>query len=565
VADKSGVDAADSSDVKVADESDTKPAVDSDIKMAARVEPAPLLKDEWLNAVLETSESDVRGDMIALTYHKYALRLREIIYGEPVDDKAARIGVPDYPGAQATWFNFGTWGTITVTGNIANRRPPQRLLEGPRFLRRDLSPLVMRERASDGQEVSQALSWGQRLIFISACYTMLQFQKHMNDPDHPERRAEKFEVNPETIKKIQDNSRCEPGTPIQPARYGVRNEHFDLLTKAFELYRLAARAQQDDEAAPSDEAKTQPDNEAAPSEEAKTQPDNEAAPSEEAKTQPDDEAARSEEVKRTDVARFILGANILLTAVEQDLAQIAVRVVIEHMPKRARAQLERRTSRLASALTDLPRQLVDVSLRVRDDPAAKLMDTAWSRLMTDQILIMALPTESLRLGRDIPPRLPGMPFYPSELQHLGYDPDDLPDPLRGNNGKGTLLADRKQELVEEAQKSKRGTANYERIQEAIYRIEQLELVARTVLSFDRTRGGGRGSAASDWRQFADRLNWAVALIRSRQSDESLYWPPFSCADEELIRARRLPERGGDPSDLEVVAPPDPGPYRLGQR
>jgi hypothetical protein len=154
---------------------------------------------------------------------------------------------------------------------------------------------------------------------------------------------------------------------------------------------------------------------------------------------------------------------------------------------------------------------------------------------------MALPTETLRLGRDIPPRWSGMPFYPEALQHLEYDPDDLPDPLRGHPGTkiGDVVAGRRPDLK---------------------RVTALQLVARTVLSFDRTRGGGRGSAASDWRRFDDRLNWAVALIRSRQGDDTLYWPPFSSADEELIMTRRLPARGGDPSDLEVLAPPDPGPY-----
>jgi hypothetical protein len=276
--------------------------------------------------------------------------------------------------------------------------------------------------------------------------------------------------------------------------------HFDLLQQAFELYRMARLSQ-----LAADSGEHGP-----------------------------------VDARRVEVARFILGANILLTAVEQDLAQLAVGVVIGQIPQRVRSRVERRTSQLVSALTNVPRQLVDVQLAIRDGGAAKLMDTAWSRLMTDQVLVMALPTETLRLGHDIPPRQLGLPFYPSALQQLAFDPVDLPAPLLGRDGM----------LLENSPRNRR--------------VDQLLLVARTVLSFDRTRGGGRSSAASDWRRFDDRLNWAVALIRSRQDDDTLYWPPFSCSDEELITSRRLPECGGDPSDLEVQAPPDPGPY-LGGR
>jgi hypothetical protein len=75
-----------------------------------------------------------------------------------------------------------------------------------------------------------------------------------------------------------------------------------------------------------------------------------------------------------------------------------------------------------------------------------------------------------------------------------------------------------------------------------------------VRSFDRTRGNGAGSAAQDWRRFDDRMNWAVTLMRSRQQDPTLFWPPYSREDECRIFDGSLPFRAGDPSELEVQAP-----------
>jgi hypothetical protein len=48
-------------------------------------------------------------------------------------------------------------------------------------------------------------------------------------------------------------------------------------------------------------------------------------------------------------------------------------------------------------------------------------------------------------------------------------------------------------------------------------------------------------------------------MRSRQQDPTLYWAPYSCADECRIKRGELPHRAGDPSELEVQAPLEPLP------
>ena len=214
--------------------------------------------------------------------------------------------------------------------------------------------------------------------------------------------------------------------------------------------------------------------------------------------------------------RLILGANVLLTAAEQDLAQVAVATVVNHIPARFMNGVYRRTAKAAEMWTGVPRQIVGLQLPIRLAEVHDLVDTIWSRLMTDQVLVMTLPTETLRLGRDIPPRDPALPFYPRPLRHLDRQIDD---PQRFSKDEQREIAD-------------------------------------MVQSFDRARANGRGSAARDWRLFADRMNWAVALMRSRQQDETLFWPPYSTEDEKRIVDDKLPYRAGDPSELEVQAPFD---------
>ena len=157
----------------------------ADLPPATGVDPCSLVDLDWLDFVLATGESDVRGYMIALTYSKFALVLDDLI--NPGNSVMQQLGIgcgdgyrearkrPTVPvrrlvGTNANWFNFGTWGTITVTGNISNQRLPQRFSEGFVPLRRRLSPLVMRNEQPLGRRSAAALSWGQRLIFISACF-----------------------------------------------------------------------------------------------------------------------------------------------------------------------------------------------------------------------------------------------------------------------------------------------------------------------------------------------------------------------------------------------------------
>jgi hypothetical protein len=135
--------------------------------------------------------------------------------------------------------------------------------------------------------------------------------------------------------------------------------------------------------------------------------------------------------------------------------------------------------------------------------------------MTDQVFVLALPSETLRLGRDIPPLRPGHPYFPGPLRDLrNVDGHTVSSPV-------------------------------------------LQSVADLVDCFDRTTGDGQGSAARDWRSWGERMNWATTLMRSRQQDGTLFWWPYSSEDKRRIIAHQLPHRSGDPSSLEVQAPLGP--------
>ncbi len=493
-----------------------------------------LLDDRWLDAVLDTREADLRAHRIALTYSRYAIHLDDIIHGDASVRRMAKQR-REITTCNTNWFHYATWGTVTVTRNIAHQRAPQ-LLDDllPIALRRRLTPALIRERAADGQRVSRALAWSQRLIFITSAYALKQFHAEMPGDD----KTSPFVLSDETKAAIRRQSAYELDGKDDGKRQLVSDEikvceatatteragrktpvgedrHLIPIQNAFRYYQQAAKA-----------------------------------------TDPE---AR---------ARYILGANVLLTAAEQDLAQRAVATVVNHIPQRLMNGVYRRTAQAAEMWTGVPRQIIGLQLPTRLVELHDLVDTLWSRLMTDQVLVMTLPTETLRLGRDIPPRDTALPFYPAPLRDLGRpltrtgpespttEQTKLQKALRAAADMAPRARIAEQEILQTRLREFAAAMRPALTDDESALQKDLRAIAEMVQSFDRARANGRGSAARDWRVFADRMNWAVALMRSRQQDETLFWPPYSTEDESRIVNGRLPFRAGDPSELEVQAPSD---------
>lgn len=80
-----------------------------------------------------------------------------------------------------------------------------------------------------------------------------------------------------------------------------------------------------------------------------------------------------------------------------------------------------------------------------------------------------------------------------------------------------------------------GPAGRSAFPETLSSIESPELQA-FLDQWDRTPDTPVGSAASDWSQIGDRINYIVDLFRSRQNDPGLLGPPFTAAEQARILA-----------------------------
>ncbi len=419
----------------------------------------------WVEEVASTRDVDLRGHRVALTYHYLARRLDEDINGS--DSVWRRLEDRKNPaGRDATWFNFATWATVTINRDLALRRTPSgsdRLVPAP--LRSALTPLLFHLRAQDGQRISRALSWGQRLVFLS---TTLSYVAHRMGTGAADTFAR--------VEALTEWGGCST----------IDRAVFQVVWDAFERYGTAA-----------DAGRLLRD----------LGPDR-------GEVQQHLWCRRLEAIR----ARSILLANLMITAVEQQVVNDAVGDVIDGLPDRLSTRVVNSMARWGDRYLGFQRELTGLQLPLQLAQPSDAITDAWARLMTAQILVMILPCETLRLGRDVPPLYEGVPYFPPDLSDLTA----LPGPA--NDDDPPLADDVNRDL------------------------------RRLVAMFDRSRGDGHGSAARDWRSYHDRMNWAVNMLRSRQQDLSLYWCPYTDDDQRRIIEGRLPNGSGDPSDYEVGAP-----------
>jgi hypothetical protein len=419
------------------------------------------LNEDWITLVAETPDNDLRAHRIAMSYRHFGLELDTLMNDKTsMEERVRRIQPP--PVCNANWFNFATWGTLTVTQNIGNERAPQRLNSGLAApLRRRLTPAILRTKAADGQQVGRALAWAQRLVFVSTASALLHLAKRVaGETDKPLATSDEAKLIRALSKSSIPPSRTTETPPDVDVHWFKEDRHMAGLARAFDFFDCARRA---------------------------------------------DGATRD---------RLVFGANVLVTAVEQDLLDPALSFVVGLVPQRVGQAVDWRVAKLIERWRGLPPEFAFTTMQLAPRGKRTVADLAWSRFMTDQVLVMALPTETLRVGRDVPPWRRDQPYFPVELTNLKPKKDEA------------------------------------------FGAELTE-IHRHVESLDRTVGNGRGSAARDWRRWDERLNWAITLLRSRQHDESLFWQPYSIADEARIARGELPHRSGDPSVLEVQPPLDP--------
>ena len=396
-----------------------------------------------------------------MSYHHYSLELDALIH----DQRSMEVSVVQPPTSSAppppnaNWFTFATWGTLTATQNITNDRAPQHLnggLVAP--LRRRLTPAILRAKAEDGQEVGRALAWAQRLVFVSTACGLLHFSSQVASGT---KRGFEENVAHRLLKLLAMPS----DTPVAGAKADLTTSR----TTATSL-RWCMRS-------------------------ASTARPLERGP----------EATLEHASSR---------CNVALTAVEQDLLDAALSFVVGLIPRRLGEGMDWRIAKIVERVRGVPPSFTFSGMQLVPRPEQRTAGLASSRTMTDQVLVIAFPTETLRSG--------GCPTMAAHQSYYANDLADIEPPTAPN-------APRQADL------------------DAVY---------GHVPSLDRTIGDGRGSAARDWRQWDERLNWAVTLMRTREHDESLYWTPYSVDDEQHIAQGKLPHRFLDPSSLEVQPPLD---------
>jgi hypothetical protein len=183
---------------------------------------------------------------------------------------------------------------------------------------------------------------------------------------------------------------------------------------------------------------------------------------------------------RSDRAAIVLQANTMAVAHEQLRLQPAIEGALD------------------AAITDTLKQVIEKDVvrhlptvearRLLDGLANDLcgvLDESWDVVLTEVIMQLITATETFDLRRDLPPSAGGM--FPAELRSLDGTP-----------------------------------------------------AAAAVAQWDRTNGTGVPSGAHDWARLEDRMNFIVNLFRSRQRDASLFTPPFSSTQLEVLSEGQLP-------------------------
>lgn len=180
-------------------------------------------------------------------------------------------------------------------------------------------------------------------------------------------------------------------------------------------------------------------------------------------------------------AELIFHANGLIGLHEQTRLQAAIEGALVAPFARIRARRAKVASHLPGPLRSMGQRIKERGL----DPADKL-EAAWLRACTAFMMTLALPEQILNLGADVPPLGDGSAF-PGSLRELRRPP-----------------------------------------------------VIAIVERFSRARDGLRGSAAKNWADLDDRMNYILNLFRSRHEAANLHEAPFPEAEERSIRAGERP-------------------------
>ena len=499
------------------------------------VEGGRLIDSEKVVQVALNSDDEIRNLQVALLYSLASTRMAQRMADDlPSEDPRTAVN--------ANWFTVAQWAVLSVGRNLRTRDLPHRASELPQMVRRWLTPSIMNLRSADDRRVAAALSYGQVMVFASICRTLLDSRfadtrsLPTDAPQGPQDGEDRpAEVGPTAeadsyadggVGEVADGVGGDSGTGTTVSDKGAAwLDHMAAIEEASErATREAEFARRDVILALAEQLVTEDelpilhrlkelgrdvervefydDVLRALADAGGYQPELKQAFDlyERAAGWQDPPADAHPSERRRRPADLIFEANMRITAVEQVILDKAVTAVINHVPRHITEQTEGRLATFAERSLRVPRLIAQVNSSKRLSGMAAIAKDVWARVMTDQVLVVAFPTETIRLGRDISSRDWREPFYAPDLQVLSPAAEALFD------------------------------------------------------QFDRSLGDGRGAGAGDWRRFDDRLNFAVNLLRSRQQEASLFWQPFTDEDVTRVWHGLYPSRVVDPFEQAVRSP-----------
>jgi len=478
--------------------------------------PAPgarVIDAEKVVTVALNPDDELRNLQVALLYSLTSARLAE------------QLGGPQGPMGQhevnANWFTIGQWAVLTVGRSMRTSDVPHRAAALPQGIRRRLTPAILSLRAADDRRVATALSFGQVMVFVSMYRALLRTEfsdvRPLEEPVQLWRPVE------------ADNDGGHPSSDPNP---GLSADDLKVISDMAQTAR-AAKEQATETARQEDLAKRETVKRLALQMGAKVADfptdggvdrntfyegilvalADESGFSEELGVAFDLylRAAKATAIRSTTAERtradLIFEGTLRMAAIEQTILDKAVTAVVDHLPRHLSEQLEGRMATFAERSLHVPRRIAELNSARRISRISAAAQDVWARIMTDQVMVIALPAETIRLGRDMPRRDWRKPFYTEALANLSPSADGL------------------------------------------YR------------QFDRSLGDGRGAGAGDWRRFDDRMNFVANLLRSRQQDSTLFWQPFTDEDVGRLWQGAYPARIADPFEQAVRTPSFPDDLR----
>jgi hypothetical protein len=487
----------------------------------------PITAEKVVKVALNPDD-ELRNLQVALLYSLTSRRLNAQLFPAATSSRE--------PSTNANWFTVGQWAVLTVGKNFRSRDMPHRASVLPDGIRRRITPAVLNLRAAEDRRVAAALSFGQVMVLVSTYNALLDTPF----ADGPVLGPDPF-IEPELSAPAPvdaDGPSVDPSGPA-PVMGDVADDEVDVtMTKttldnldkvtkdaASKLDEAAAVAAEEDrlerQTAKVLAARLGAETEDLPitgrrsefyrellrrlADIPKHQRELRQAFDLYERARPDGQAqALVEQREERSSTDLVFEATLRIIAIEQVIIDEAVTMVVNHVPQYAASRLEGRIATFAERSLHVPRRIAQVSTSRRLADATAVAREMWARVMTDQVMVLAFPSETLRLGRDLPPRDWREPFYCKTLTHLSPEAQEVFD------------------------------------------------------SFDRSLGDGRGAGAGDWRRFDDRMNFAANMLRSRFSEPSLHWQPFTDEDIAKIWDGHYPSRIGDPYEQAVRTPYYPG-------